>query len=74
MNVPERIYATVVINGERRPYNIITKIFRQHRDKHHHYSSPVLDQKLSHDLASRIREGLANRREDMNVIDDFRAF
>jgi hypothetical protein len=75
MTVAERAYAKVIILGERRPYQIEIRVYRQKRDaKRRRYSSPSIDKKASQDLARHFNAALANRREDMNVIDDFRAF
>jgi hypothetical protein len=38
------------------------------------YKSLGSDKKLAQELAKRFKAALADRREDRNVIDDFRAF
>lgn len=74
-SLPERGYAKVVILGERRPFRLDIRAFRQYRDRStKKYVGDTFDKALTVDLVKRIREALANRREDRNVIDDFRAF
>lgn len=70
----ERAFADVTILGSSRPYQIDVKVYRQRRGAGGRYSRPVPDEALAQRLASFIKESLAHRREDRNVIDDFRAF
>lgn len=73
--VAERAYSEVLILGDRRPYRVDTRVIREkwHRPLKK-YVVLGLDKELTRKFADRIREALANRREDRNVIDDFRAF
>jgi len=73
--IAERAYAEVLILGDRRPYRVDTRVIREkwHRSLKK-YVTVGLDKELTHKFAGQIREALANRREDRNVIDDFRAF
>lgn len=73
--VGERAYAEVIILGERRPYRLDVRAYRQRRDRStKKYSSPVYDKMLTQRFSQKVKESLANRREDRNLIDDFRAF
>lgn len=69
----ERAYAKVTILGSGRPYTIEVRVFREKRIKGQ-YTLIGEDRKLSNELLERIREALADRRDDRNIIDDFRAF
>lgn len=70
----ERAYAFVKILGASRPYSINVQVFVEVRESSGRYVQDGLDQKLTQEIAQRIRDSLANRREDQNIIDDFRAF
>ncbi len=70
----ERAYAKVVILGAGRPYSVDVHVFREKKNKSGKYSLVGEDRKLTKELIVRIREALADRRDDRNFIDDFRAF
>ena len=67
-------YMTVSIFGSSRPYNIDVKGFTEQRLKDGTYEDLGEDPALTDRLAERLRTALADRREDRNVIDDFRVF
>lgn len=69
----ERAYAKVTILGAGRPYGIDVKVMREKRTRGK-YTLVGEDRKLTKELIDRIREALADRRDDRNIIDDFRAF
>lgn len=72
-----RSYAIVTILGERRPYSIDVRVFREVRERHEGVTTyRVLgqDRRIADKLIKTIREALANRPEDRNIIDDFRVF
>lgn len=72
---PNRAYAEIVILGSSRPYKITIRVIREQRTKKSRSFVVVGDdKKLTKDLATRLKEALADRREDRNLIDDFRAF
>jgi ferredoxin-NADP reductase len=72
---PTREYALVTILGSGRPYSISVKVTREQRLKNStRYREVGQDKHLAGELADRIKAALAERREDRNVIDDFRAF
>ncbi len=66
-------YAVVTVLGSSRPYNIEVKAFTEEKDKDG-FEPLGENRELSKRLAERLRAALADRREDRNVIDDFRAF
>ncbi len=67
-------YMVVSIYGSSRPYNIDVKAFKEERAKDGVYEDLGPDEDLTDRLAERLRTALADRREDRNVIDDFRVF
>ena len=70
-----RAYEQVIILGSSRPYRIMIKVVREQRSKKSKlFVSVGEDKKLTKDLIARLRAALADRREDRNIIDDFRAF
>jgi hypothetical protein len=72
---PVRAYALVTILGAGRPYSIAIKVTREQKLRGAStYKSLGSDKKLAQELAKRFKAALADRREDRNVIDDFRAF
>ena len=74
-SVSQRNFMRVTILGDRRPYSLEVAVYSQKQRKGtRHFSSPSLDDDLTMDMVQRIQDSLANRREDGNVIDEFRAF
>ena len=72
-----RTYAVVTILGERRPFSIDVKVFREVRERHEGVTAYRVigqDKRIADKLIKTIREALANRPEDRNIIDDFKAF
>jgi hypothetical protein len=70
-----RAYAHVLLLGDRRPYKISVRVFIEKRPKDSlQYSPAGEDPGLAQELADKITQNIANRREDRNAIDDFRAF
>ena len=70
----ERAYAKVLILGSGRPYRIDVHVFREKRSKAGAYAKTGEDHKLTNTLVERLKEALADRREDRNIIDDFRVY
>ena len=66
-------YMTIAVFGSSRPYNLTVKAFKEQRTKDG-YEDLGEDPELSDRLAEKLRTALADRREDRNVIDDFRVF
>ncbi|MBT4760237.1 MAG: hypothetical protein HOO06_00945 [Bdellovibrionaceae bacterium] len=76
---PLRNMARITILGDRRPYTIEVKVFVQKRVGYsdingHVYKNLRYDKQQARHIAQGIKKRLTNRREDMNVIDDFRVF
>ena len=66
-------YVVVTILGSTRPYNLDVHAFTEEKSLDG-YDDLGEDDALTDRLVERLRSSLANRREDRNVIDDFRAF
>ncbi len=78
-NLPVRKMVKIIILGDRRPYSLDVTVFvqkRRGRDTQGDmiYKNYKKDKKLAKRIANRIRRQLNNRRDDMNVIDDFKIF
>jgi hypothetical protein len=76
---PERFYAQVFVLGEERPYNIEVVVHRERRrarggEVSLDYYEIATDTNLARVLARRIQLTLSKRRDDRNIIDDFRVF
>lgn len=70
---PMRAYVQVTISGSDRPYAVDVHAFKE--EKHPDgYEELGEDENLTYRMAERLRTALADRREDRNVIDDFRVF
>lgn len=72
-NSKRHAYAVVVISGSTRPYDLEVHAFIEEKDEDG-WAAAGEDDDLADRLAERLRSALADRREDRNVIDDFRAF
>ena len=72
----DRAKATVFILGARRPYTIQVEVQLERRKKgsKKKYDKLGRDESLEKQVVKRIKEALANRPADINIIDDFRAF
>lgn len=72
----ERAKCTLIILGSRRPYVISVTCLREKRMKgsKKRYDKLGADEKLAKAVVKRLKEALANRPADINVIDEFRAF
>lgn len=72
----ERARATVYILGARRPYTIRVEVQREKRraGSKKKYDKLGHDDKIAKQVVKRIKDALANRPADINIIDDFRAF
>jgi hypothetical protein len=65
----ERAYAKVLILGSGRPYTVEVRVIREKRRKNNKFEKVGEDSRIGKDLLERIREALAERRDDRNVID-----
>lgn len=73
----ERYFAQVLILGDRRPYDVeilVTLERRVLRGNQFTYIVEGYDYKLAKELEVKLRQELTKRREDLNIIDDFRVF
>jgi hypothetical protein len=73
----ERYFASVLILGVRRPYDVeilVTLERRVLRGNQFTYIVDGYDYKLAKELERKFRQELTKRREDLNIIDDFRVF
>lgn len=69
----ERAYALVKILGSSRPYNVDVQVYREEKRKGI-WRADGTDSEMTEQLGERLKQALADRREDRNVIDEFRAF
>ncbi len=73
---PVRYFAHVYILGDRRPYVIEVFVKREKRvsPRGGDYAEDGTDQELATVVQRRIQQQLSKRREEVNIIDDFRVF
>jgi hypothetical protein len=70
----QRAYAKIVVLGDRRPYDIECTVIVEERDSDGDYSEIGEDPSQSEQLAENIKKKLHQSSDELNVIDDFRAF
>ncbi len=73
----ERYFVKILILGDRRPYSIEVLVAHEKRvlrGDSFRYVIDYYDHMLAKDIARIIEDELAKRREDRNIIDDFRVF
>jgi hypothetical protein len=73
----DRYTATVTVLGDSRPYDIeifVTHEKRVLRNSGFDYVEVGHDMTLARELQYKLKQELAKRREDRNIIDDFRVF
>ena len=73
---PERKYAQILVLGDSRPYTIQVYVQVERLDKStlSGYSVVGTDVRIAKVVKKRIQSQLNKRREDLNIIDDFRVF
>lgn len=74
-----RQYAKITINGSRRPYTIEITVLKEVKIDSSSGGAPQYrmkgyDLRLANLVKTRMEAELAKRREDLNIIDDFRVF
>lgn len=72
-----RYYAKIFVLGDRRPYNVEFFVVEERRvlvGSQFTYSEVGQDRGLADELARKLKYLLSKRREDRNIIDDFRVF
>lgn len=74
--LPERYYAHILVLGDARPYNIQVRVRRQKVESVREgiYRDLGSDQTIAKAIQRRVQDQLNKRREDLNIIDDFRVF
>lgn len=73
----DRYTATVTVLGDSRPYDVEIYVTREKRvlgEGGFTFNETGHDMELAHELEFKLRQELAKRREDRNIIDDFRVF
>lgn len=73
----ERYYAQVTVLGDRRPYDVEILVAHEQRVLRGNafvYVIAGYDYDLARELEVKVRQELTKRREDRNIIDDFRVF
>jgi hypothetical protein len=73
----ERYYTHIKILGDRRPYRVeilVTREKRVLRDNQFTYIVAGYDKRLAKQFENKLRAELTKRREDRNIIDDFRVY
>lgn len=72
-----RYYVQYTVLGDRRPYDVeilVTHERRTLKGNDFVYTTYGHDDRLTAELAERLRKELSKRREDRNIIDDFRVY
>ncbi len=72
-----RYWARVTVKGSARPYAMEVFVTREKRvlsGEDFSYAQAGHDSRLAKEIADKIRDQLSKRREDRNIIDDFRVF
>ena len=73
---PERRYAQILVLGDRRPYtlDVVVQIEKVDANAPGGYSIVGTDVGIAKVVKKRLQSQLNKRREDLNIIDDFRVF
>lgn len=72
-----RYLAHVLVLGDRRPYTIEVVVYKEQRGHakiNQSYHRVGIDKGIARVILRRIQKLLSKRREDLNIIDDFRVF
>lgn len=72
--MPQRSYAVIYVLGDMRPYTIEVVVIREKKGKGSQYVAIGKDKRIATVIRTRLQKELSKRREDRNMIDDFRAF
>ena len=72
--LPLRTYAHVLVLGDQRPYTIQVFVRNERARSANEYSDAGGDSAMAKVIQRRIKDQLSKRREDINIIDDFRVF
>ncbi len=71
---PKRYVAHVEIIGDQKPYRVEVTVILERRVSEGHYEKDRSEEGIARVVTRHIQKGLHERREDRNVIDDFRVF
>jgi hypothetical protein len=71
---PMRSQVEVEILGDRRPYSVFVRVPVEKRSAEGHYKVIKYDDGTARVIIRRIQKALHERRDNRNIIDDFRAF
>ena len=77
IDLPVRFSAKIVLLGERRPYDVRIYVIRERRKDsggRFTYREDGQDLRIANMVKKDLEARLAQRREDLNIIDDFRVF
>ncbi|MEQ1664222.1 MAG: hypothetical protein ABL927_02475 [Bdellovibrionales bacterium] len=70
----KRYYAEIEIQGDRRPYSIQVNVYKEQKIAGSNTTSSIENKGLARVIIRRIQSLLYKRRDNRNVIDDFRVF
>ncbi len=70
----ERSYSVIYVLGDRRPYVVEVVVVNERMDAQGRYYDVGKDERIARLIKGRFQTSLSKRREDVNMIDDFRAF
>jgi len=68
-----RYSAHILILGDRRPYTLEVLVYKERRG-FQGYRREKIDEGIARVVLRRIQKALTKRRDDLNIIDDFRVF
>jgi hypothetical protein len=71
---PVRYVTRIEILGDEKPYTIDVAVKRERRVSENHYETDQSEEGIARVVIRRIQKALHERRDDRNVIDDFRVF
>lgn len=74
LSTTKRNFAVITILGDRRPYQIEVVVIIEHRNQSGEFSKVGYDTGLARVITRRIQKTLHERRDNRNIIDDFRVF
>lgn len=70
----DRYYAQVLVRGIQPPYSIEFYVYREQKDSNGKFRTVESDSRLAEVMRARFNQQLVKSRDDLNLIDDFRAF
>ncbi len=70
----ERYYTSVLIQGERRPYDLEVEVVIETKNEMNEYEAYDRSDGMAYQTVEKIRKALNQSREKRNLLDDFRPF